>query len=80
MPVTDQADKDFEDWYRIIDSIHKGLTEEGYRVTTVPEPINLPRPNSLLIWTIGLGPIFLILLFGKWIDKEKWAWLLLQEL
>ena len=75
MPVTDQADKDFEDWYRIIDSIHKGLTEEGYRVTTVPEPINLPRPNSLLIWTIGLGPIFLILLFGKWIDKEKWAWL-----
>lgn len=77
MPVTDQPNKDYEDWFKIINRINKGLMEEGYRITNNPEPINLPLSNPIIIWIIGLGPIFFLALFGRWVDKEKWSWILI---
>ncbi len=76
MPATDQPDKDYEDWYKIVSRIHQALSNKGYKISSDPEPVHLPSANPVFLWLIGLGPIFLLVLFGRWIDKEKWAWLL----
>jgi hypothetical protein len=79
MPNTAEPEKDYEDWFKMVEDIRNELNQSGYTVVANPKPMNLPVSNPLMIWTIGFGPIFLLILFGRWADKnkwEKWAWLL----
>ena len=76
MPNTAEPKKDYEDWFGLVEAVKKGLNEEGYKATDYPVPMNIPLSNPIIIWIIGFGPLFLLVLFGRWLDKERWTWIL----
>ncbi|WP_341875675.1 DUF5693 family protein [Defluviitalea saccharophila] len=76
MPNSGEPQKDFADWFKIVEDIRKELGQKGYTVGANPKAINIPVANPFIIWFIGFGPIFLLVLFGRWMDKEKWSWIL----
>ncbi|WP_058486746.1 DUF5693 family protein [Defluviitalea phaphyphila] len=76
IPSTSNPEKDYEDWFQLIENLKKELNNSGYNVTFTPQPINLPMSNGLIIWFIGFGPIFFTILYFRWINKEKWGWIL----
>lgn len=76
MPNTSEPNKDYNNWFEIINNISSNLNKSGYSIVSNPKPINIPISNPIMIWIIGFGPIFLLVLYGQWIDKEKWSWIL----
>lgn len=76
MPNSGEPQKDFADWFKIVEDIRKELGQKGYTVGANPKAINIPVANPFIIWFIGFGPIFLLVLFGRWMDKGKWSWIL----
>jgi hypothetical protein len=76
MPNSGEPQKDFADWFKIVEDIRKELGQKGYTVGANPKAINIPVANPFIIWFIGFGPIFLLVLFGRLMDKGKWSWIL----
>lgn len=76
MPNSGEPQKDYNDWFKIVEEIRQELGQKGYTIAANPKSINIPLSNSFIIWFIGFGPIFMLVLFGRWVDKEKWSWIL----